>query len=281
MSESGRERSRDVVVMGASAGGLEVLTTILAGLPERFPATVTIVQHRPPDASNRLRDLLGRETKLPIEWAEQGGRHEPGRVYLAPPDLHLTFSDGHFNLTASARENHARPSINRLFRSAAAHYGSRTIGVLLTGLLDDGVAGLVAISRVGGQTVVQDPATATAPELPRNGITAVPTSRVTSPHAIAAVLVEAVTSPAPGNAVPERIRLESEIDLRTARPEELDRIGERTATTCSECGGPLWRVPDGGPLRYRCFLGHRCRRTTASPAPTPRSRLRCGTRYAR
>ncbi|HUQ06708.1 MAG TPA: chemotaxis protein CheB [Kofleriaceae bacterium] len=247
---------RDLVVMGASAGGVDALTTILRGLPRELGASVVVVQHRPANALPHLIELLRRETRLPISWVEQGGPHEHDHVYLAPPDLHVTFSDGHFNLTASAKENYARPSINRLFRSAAAHYGSRTLGVLLTGMLDDGVAGLVAISRVGGGTIVQDPDTALAPELPRNGLSAVPTSRVVPLDRIARSIVDASRESAPSLPIPEDVRLESEADKHASLPEDLDRFAERATVTCDECGGPLWRLPGPGPLRFRCYLGH-------------------------
>lgn len=256
MSQSDPGVNRDVVVMGASAGGVDALVTVLRALPGPLPASIAIVQHRPATASNVLLDILRRETRMPVEWAEQGGRHDPGRVYLAPPDVHLTFADGHFSLTASARENHARPSINRLFRSAAAHYGGRTIGVLMTGLLDDGVAGLAAISRVGGETIVQDPATAMAPDLPRNAIAAVPTSRIVPLERIAGALVEATRTAAPETSVPDGLRRESVADTRPSRPDELDQFAQRTGMTCDECGGPLWHVADGGPPRFRCYLGH-------------------------
>jgi two-component system, chemotaxis family, protein-glutamate methylesterase/glutaminase len=256
MSSPAPNAKRDVVVMGASVGGIDAFPKVLSQLPVTLDASVVIVQHGPANGARVLVDILRRSSRLPVDWAEQGARHEPRHVYVAPADLHLTFSDGHFNLTASARENYARPSINRLFRSAAAHYGSRTVGVLLSGLLDDGVAGMVAISRVGGATVIQDPQTAIAADLPRNGIAAVPTSRVVPLSQIGEVVTEATRSPAPSTSVPEPIKLESEADTRPSRPEELDRFAWRTSETCDECGGPMWHVNDGGPPRYRCYLGH-------------------------
>lgn len=212
--------TRDVVVVGASVGGVEALPRLVSLLPAGLPASVVIVQHRAPAASETFVSIIQRRAHLPVALADQGGRHERGHVYVAPADVHLTFSDGHFNLTCGARENHSRPSINRLFRSAAAHYGSRAIGVILTGLLDDGVAGLVAIARVGGETFVQDPASAVAPELPRNALAAVPTSRALPIEGIAEALVRATVATAPSIPVPEAIELESRADLGPSRTAE-------------------------------------------------------------
>jgi two-component system chemotaxis response regulator CheB len=256
MTATGPATKRDMVVIGASTGGIDALPKVLGTLPDDMQATVVVVQHRANSYSQVFLDILRRHTRLPVEWADQGARHAPGHIYVAPADVHLTFSDGHFNLTASARENHARPSINRLFRSAAAHYGSRTVGVLMTGMLDDGVAGMVAISRVGGATLVQDPSTAMAPDLPRNALAAVPTSRVVPLQELGAAVVETIQHPAPPVGIPEQIRLESQADHGPSTPELLDQLGERHTSSCSECGGPMWHVKDGGPPRYRCYLGH-------------------------
>ena len=138
-------RTRDVVVIGTSAGGVEALPRLLAQLPASLPASLFIVQHLSPTHNPYLVEILKRDSPLPVSWAEQGEPIERGHVYVAPPDVHLLFADDHLQLSRAVRENHARPSIDRLFRSAAAQLGGRVIGVLLTGMLYDGVAGLRAI----------------------------------------------------------------------------------------------------------------------------------------
>src|SRR5262249_38698000 len=128
----------DLVAIGCSAGGVEALPRILDKLPRELPAAVLIVQHLPETSPRYLAGLLASTSRLPVDWAEQGARIAHGRVYIAPPDVHLMAAEEHIQLARSARENRARPSIDKLFRSVAAGYGSRAIGVLLTGMLDDG-----------------------------------------------------------------------------------------------------------------------------------------------
>src|SRR5262249_57367245 len=130
-----------MVVIGCSAGGVDALPRILQLPPRDLQAAIFIVQHMAPTAERYLVNILARSSALPVGWAEQGARIRRGCVVVAPPDVHLMFADEHITLTKAARENHARPSIDKLFRSAAAVHGSRVIAVLLTGMLDDGVAG--------------------------------------------------------------------------------------------------------------------------------------------
>jgi two-component system chemotaxis response regulator CheB len=164
--------SRDTVAIGCSAGGVDALPRVLHPLGAELGAALLIVQHLPAHRDPLLIEILRRATALPVAWADQGEAIEVGRARVAPPNLHMIVEDDHLLLSGGARENHARPSIDRLFRSVAAVRGPRAIGVLLTGMLDDGVAGLRDIQAAGGLAIVEDPETAAFPELPRRALAA-------------------------------------------------------------------------------------------------------------
>ncbi len=165
---------RDVVVVGASAGGVEALQTLVAGLPPDLPASVLAVLHLPPGCSSALVRILDRSGPLPAEPATDGRHLERGRVYVAPPDHHLLIRDGHLSLSSGPPECGHRPAIDPLFRSAALTHGSRTVGVVLSGTLDDGASGLAAIARHGGAAVVQDPRDARYAGMPMAALATVP-----------------------------------------------------------------------------------------------------------
>src|SRR5262249_4152857 len=163
--------TRDIIVVGAWAGGVEALSRLVAGLPANLPAAVFIVLHIPAGAPSLLADILTRDGLLPAAQAKHGETIRPGRIYVAPPDFHMLLRPGHIELTRGPRENHVRPAIDPLFRSVARAYGQRVVGVVLTGHLYDGTAGLMAIRGAGGVAVVQDPADAlvgTMPQTARN-----------------------------------------------------------------------------------------------------------------
>ena len=163
-------RARDVILIGASQGGVAALKTLLAGLPDRFGAAIAITIHRSPSFVSVLADVLGAHSKMPVVEAGDGRRFEPGLVYLAPQDHHLTFRSGALWGDRGPKHHFVRPAIDVMFTSGAAAYGSRVIGVLLTGNLSDGVAGLVNIKQHGGLSLAQDPAEAEAPSMPRNAV---------------------------------------------------------------------------------------------------------------
>jgi two-component system, chemotaxis family, protein-glutamate methylesterase/glutaminase len=158
------------VVIGASAGGVEALETLFRDLPADFPATVFTVLHVSPTASSILPQILGRKSRLEVLHPREGQRFEKGKIYIAPPNYHLVCQNGRVELNAGPKENRHRPAIDTLFRSAAREYGSRVIGVVLTGLLDDGAAGLWEIKRKGGLAVVQKPEDAAFPGMPMNAM---------------------------------------------------------------------------------------------------------------
>ena len=183
----------DLIVVGASWGGLFALRDLLAGLPDGFRTPIAIAQHRSPESTHdAFVDLLGHFSPVPVTEASDKEPIEPGHVYVAPPDYHLLVEQGRFALSTEAKVRFSRPSIDVLFESAADAYGSQVAGVILTGSNADGARGLQAIQRRGGLAIVQDPATAERSEMPRAALDAVPSARVLALEDIAPVLTEAV-----------------------------------------------------------------------------------------
>lgn len=248
--------SRELIAIGASAGGLEPLLAITRKLPGDLPAAVAIVVHTSAKSSGGLWRLLAKESALPAAQAMDGQAVQPGRIYTAQPDRHLLIKDGVVRSVYGPRENGFRPAIDPLFRTAAHSYGPRAIGVVLSGGMDDGAYGLSLIKQRGGATVVQDPEEALVPGMPRSAIEHVevdhvlPTSRIAEKLvALAAEPIEGVNNPGPGG---------SDGDPAVGEPESLPRVNDQppSAFTCPECGGSLWELTDGGILRYRCHVGH-------------------------
>src|SRR5687767_8151066 len=166
--------SNRIVVIGTSAGGIDALRTIAAALPADFPAPIAVVMHSAPDSPGVLHEIIDRAGPLSALRARNGQRLEAGRIYVAPPDRHLLIEPGRVRVTRGPKENRFRPAIDPLFRSAAQVYGPAAIGVILTGNLDDGTAGLWAMKKLGGTAVVQDPSDALFPSMPTSALTHVP-----------------------------------------------------------------------------------------------------------
>ena len=251
----------DVVVVGASMGGLDALRTLAAGLPAGFPAAVFVVLHTAADGPGLLAEILDAAGPLPAAFARDGEPVRPGRITVAPPDAHVLLTDGGVRLSRGARENRSRPAVDPLFRSAAVTFRSRVVGVVLTGYLDDGAAGLRAVAECGGLAVVQDPATAAYPSMPRAALAAVPTAMPVPIDGLAGLLHDLVGRPAgPAPPVPPRLLVEAKITERgMSDTETMDQLGQRSHVTCPECGGTLWLIEqgsDGRPDRYRCHTGH-------------------------
>ena len=246
----------DMIAIGASAGGLGVLERILRDLPADLPAAVFIVQHV--GRSSHLADILQRAGKLPVARTESGDPIRRGHVYVAPPDRHLLLHDGHLLLRRGPHENLVRPAIDPLFRSAAASFGARVIGVVLSGALNDGTAGLRAIKRCGGLAVVQDPADATVPEMPLSALRKVEIDFRLPASRLGGLLADlAREPPGPTPPIPFDIRLEAAIaaqELSGMATE--DRLGTPSRFVCPACHGTLWEIEDAGILRYRCHVGH-------------------------
>jgi two-component system chemotaxis response regulator CheB len=248
---------RDIIAIGCSAGGVEALPRILQQLPADLPAAILIVQHLASNGPRYLADILNRQARVGVAWGEQGAKVTPGCVYVAPPDLHMLVTDGHLQLARTARENHSRPSIDKLFRSVAAEYTSRAIGVLLTGMLDDGVAGLRAIRDAGGTVIVQHPGEAAYPEMPTRAVETLHPERVLPLDDIGGELLSLIQEQVTPGQVPRDIALEASFDRDPFRePAAMDQLGIRTSLVCPECTGPMWQIGNEQPRRYRCYLGH-------------------------
>ena len=257
-----------VIAIGTSAGGMPALVSLLEQLPGSLPAAVLVVQHLAPDSSaEHLADRLGRHTTLLCAVARHNDPVRPGRLYLAPPDRHLLVKDGHVLVTKGPHENHYRPAVDALLRSAAVNYGPRAIGVVLTGMLHDGTAGLEFIKRCGGTAVVQDPADAEYASMPESALRNVPVDYVVPIAAMGALLARLVAAPLPPGtpppgepaaaAVPPDLQTEAAIAERVVgNTPEAAVLGTPVPLTCPDCGGSLWRLHHGDVLRFRCHTGH-------------------------
>jgi two-component system, chemotaxis family, protein-glutamate methylesterase/glutaminase len=248
--------NRDLVLIGASAGGLAPLRRIFETLPDTFPASVIVVHHV--GSSSILPQILDCAGALPVAHAENGQVIERSRVYVAPPGYHTLLHDDHILLSRGPRENFCRPSVDVLFRSAAANFGARVIGLVLSGALSDGTAGLRAIKRCGGLAVAQDPQDAAVPGMPASAVRHVDLDHCVEAAKLGELLVALAALPAGETpAVPLDIRLETFIAAQDiADMNTSEELGSLSRFTCPECRGPLWEIPDGCLLRYRCRVGH-------------------------
>ena len=245
------------IVIGASSGGVSAILELVSGLPPDLNAVVGVVLHVGARHSI-LPELLRRRGPWPAKHPKDGQPLVPGTIFVAPPDYHMLFTAGTVRLSRGPRENHARPALDPLFRSAALEWRERLIGVVLTGDLDDGTAGLAAIKACGGTAVVQDPETAFEPSMPANAIANVAVDHCVPLADIAPLLARlAGTEPkaAPLQPAPHIAR-EHEIFEGKQAMENLEKVGEPSTLTCPECGGGLWELKDIRPLRYRCHTGH-------------------------
>jgi two-component system chemotaxis response regulator CheB len=251
---------RDIIVIGTSAGGIEALTRLLRELPQDLAASVFIVCHIYPHSPGVLPRIISRDTRLPVANAVDREPINPGRVYVAPPDHHLLIEHGFVRLSQGPRENRFRPAVDPLFRSAAYAYGPRVIGVVLTGALDDGTAGLWAIKERGGLAIVQDPADAKYPSMPLSALNNVEIDYKVSLLELAPLLVRLSSEPAPeegGYPMSDKMKIEIKIARDDqVRPDEIDKLGELSPFACPECHGVLWKMVGGGMLRFRCRTGH-------------------------
>ncbi|MGS5085013.1 chemotaxis protein CheB [Hydrogenophaga sp. A37] len=248
------------VVVGASTGGISALMQLMAHLPARFDAAVLVVQHVGALPS-LLPELLSKAGPNPAVHASQGDAPRPGVVYVAPPDHHMLLEPQAIRLTRGPKENHARPAIDPLFRSAALHWRERVIGVVLTGCLDDGAAGTVAIKACGGSVLVQDPVTAQERGMPDSALATGAVDFCGDIESIAGQLRQLVESrsaerPRDPAALPEQVAREVCINRGEALMEHVNAIGSPSGLSCPECGGSLWEIRDESMLRYRCHTGH-------------------------
>lgn len=248
---------RDVVVIGASAGGVEAIGEVLSALPPDLDAAVFIVLHIPPTASTFLPVVLQRHCSLRTEAAADGERIQAGRVYVAQPDHHLTLRDGSIRLDRGPKENGHRPSVDTLFRSAAAAFGDRVVGVVLSGSLDDGAMGSRVIALAGGQVLVQDPTDASFPGMPQSAIEAVPAALIATARDIGKIVAELAQSsvrPTENAPMPDESAANPHIGLPD--PTQTSHEGTPSVFTCPECHGTLFLVDEGDLERFRCRVGH-------------------------
>lgn len=248
-----------MIVIGASAGGVSALSTLAAQLPANFPAPVLVVLHIG-SYHSVLPQILSARGPLPAAHACHGDRMVGGRIYVAPPDRHLLVGDGgQLHLTRGPKEHYTRPSIDPLFLSAALAYGSRAVGVILTGTMDDGTAGLQAIKACGGTVVVQDPDNAQEPSMPRSALKYVAVDHCGPIDGMAAVLA-AMTCRERALALteqPAHLLHEQALELAWGHAmDHLTAIARPSTFVCPDCSGSLWQLIDTQPVRFRCHTGH-------------------------
>lgn len=250
---------RDLVVVGASAGGVEALQAFVSGLPEDLPASVVVVLHMPAGGSSALPTILARCGKLPVVAVHDGMRHEHGRVHVAPPNFHTVVQDGVLRLSRGPTENGHRPAVNVLFRSAALVAGPAVIGVVLSGTLDDGTAGMAAIKNRGGLALVQSPGDALYSGMPDSVLRHVVADHVVPVGELGALVARCAADDVDGGGgpVPEVLRMEVEVsrDDAGAGNGEIPQHGRSTNFTCPDCSGSLVELPATGG-QYRCLVGH-------------------------
>jgi two-component system chemotaxis response regulator CheB len=252
--------ARRIVVIGASSGGIEALETIVSRLPAGFPAPICVVVHTSPEAPGVLDFVLRQAGPLAAINAASGDRLEDGHIYVAPPDHHLLVEPGQLRLTRGPKENRFRPAIDPLFRSAAQVFGPGAIGVVLTGQLDDGTAGLWTIKQLGGVAIVQDPSDARYPSMPESAIRHVAVDYVVRLDELAATLSQVVAEPVHARK-PTQAPKSLAIEVAIARQENavesgVEELGEPSSFACPDCQGVLLQLKESPPLRFRCHTGH-------------------------
>src|SRR5947208_719752 len=186
--------TQDIIAIGGSAGGLEALATVLKGLPRSLNASVFVVLHTSPQSGGALSQILGRTATLPVQFAIDGETPQRGHIYVAPPDHHLTFDDGTISVARGPRENGFRPAVDPLFRAAAKQYDGRVVGVVLSGAMDDGTFGLIAVKEAGGAAIVQHPYEAFVPSMPLSAIQNVEVDHIVRSDEMPALLIKAAES---------------------------------------------------------------------------------------
>ena len=239
---------RDIVVVGASAGGLESLIAFVRALEANLPATILVVLHVPSSGASALPRILERSGRWPVDIAMAEQDLEPGRIVIAPPDRHLVIIDSRLRTSHGPRENGHRPAVDVLFRSAAHACGPRVIAVVLSGSLDDGTAGAITVKAHGGLVLAQDPAEAAYPGMPQSVIKHVAGTEVATAAHLGAMVSQLCRT--------DGVSVASETAGFDIAPPSDDEPGQPAGFGCPECHGPLFEIEDGGLLRFRCRLGH-------------------------
>jgi two-component system chemotaxis response regulator CheB len=250
----------NLIVIGTSAGGITVLSNLLKLFPVDLNAAVLIVMHLSPHRASILPDILNNVSKLPVHVANDGTKILCKHVYIAPPNYHMLVKKNKIHLTSGPTVNYSRPAIDPLFYSAAVAYGSKTFGVLCSGMLDDGTAGFAAIKNHGGVTIVQDPKEAEYPEMPRNALESGVVDYSLPILKIASLLVKLSS-----NSTVTPIKLARENSMKSkiiggqdyiTEEKTLEQIGAASVFSCPECNGTLWEINEEKITRFRCRIGH-------------------------
>lgn len=250
---------RNLIVIGASAGGIKAISTIIEKLPETIDAAIMIVLHVSIKSNATIiSEIFQRKTALECSVATEGAIIEKGKIYLAPPDFHLMVKDSVMHLNQATKENKQRPSINILFRSAAVHFANRTIGIILTGMLDDGTSGMYAIKQCGGICIIQDPSEAEYPSMPKNVLSTIEVDYNAVLKEIPDILQHILSKPLPPSiAVPKDLITEVHLtEKMMSNMDALKKISDKSDFVCPECGGGLWKIKKDPTHRYRCHTGH-------------------------
>ena len=251
---------KDIIVIGTSAGGIEALRTLVADLPLDFPGSIFVVLHMGSDSPGVLDRILQKVTSIQVRTPADKEEIQPNCIYVAPPDHHLLIEPGIICLSRGPKENRFRPAIDPLFRSAAGVYGPKVIGVVLTGLLDDGTAGLWAIKKLGGTAVVQDPEDALFPSMPASALQHVNVDYRLPLSNIAPLLSQLVQTSAdeePRYDMPDHLNIEVKIARQDpAFDQDIRELWEKSSYTCPECHGVLLQLTEGRRTRFRCHTGH-------------------------
>ncbi|HEX7181208.1 MAG TPA: chemotaxis protein CheB [Thermoanaerobaculia bacterium] len=246
----------DIILIGASAGGVQATSELVGSLPADLPAAVFVVVHLAPFGTSAMPAILSRSGPLKAVHPTDGEPIQQGRIYVAPPDHHLVIEDGHVRLSRAPTENGHRPAVDVLFRSGALAYGPRAVGVVLTGNLDDGTAGLATLKKHGGIAVVQDPAEADYSGMPRSAVENVAVDHICPLGEIAPLLTELahrmVEDPTPPEADSETHDMKNDLEHGVDR----EGKGRPSAFTCPDCGGTLFEKIEEELAHFRCRVGH-------------------------
>jgi len=266
-SEENKMTAQNVFVIGASAGGVVALKRLVGALSPDLPAAIFVVLHVRSDTESLLPRILNSSGPLKAAHAVDDQIIENSKIYIAPPDHHLVLEKDRVRLTRGPKENRHRPAVDVLFRSAARAYGEQVVGVVLTGFLDDGTAGLMSIKLRGGVAVIQDPADAQYPAMPRSALENVDVDYCMPLDEIGPLIVQLAGTPNGADEIKDQGMDESakeEVEIKSVTnganemkvEEQLDAIGKPSHLSCPECGGILWEIEEGRLVRFRCHVGH-------------------------
>lgn len=244
----GNSTRTHVFLIGASAGGIETVRELLRLLPSDFPAPILLVIHTPADSPGLLARVLNRHSNLLVVNATDGSKLQSARVYVAPPNFHLLIEGDRMRLLNGPVENRHRPAIDPLFRSAARSLGPAAVGIILSGYLDDGCAGLSRINVLGGTTIVQDPDDVLVPDMPRNAMERLNPDYVVPIEELAPLMLRLASR--------ELLVTTPKKDIQMTAGNFDENTGSPSDQTCPECHGVLWETEEGGTLRFRCRVGH-------------------------